>query len=639
MKGEIDIQNDKRYRRFLSEGRKKEPEKESERMIDSVTWADMSELLNRCRDLYEKGAKMREQARRCTDYTQGDQWCDYIEDPDSMFKVKIKEENYIKRQGFVPLKYNIMKKSMTTTCGLFANQQLAPTVGVRGSGIENRKIGDMVTCALRAAGQANQERQLLSSEMEEAWQKGMFCMSVRYQWDVESEMQEVYVQHENIYKLIIENNLSDKNFRDMRLIGMIRDMKLEEVVHKFAKSPAEAEMICQEYTKSNMLFAGADYTFAGDRFRGSADNFFVGSDPSLCRVFEIWTKETESALFVHDYATGMDEYRDVSDQYLIEQENARRIMQVVTEGGSPNDAALIVPIGENNGWTTREFWYYRYLTPLGHVLMEGETPYNHKSHPFVFGGFPMVDGRICSPAEGLIDVQRALNRTLSQIDFIRQRGAKNVLMVDTNAIPDNIRWDEFADEYSRNGSVLFLKLKPGAQMPQQLKSATVQDGDVAVVNMYKQFADEISGMSGAIRGEKATADTPASLYAQQAQNSENNIAYFMQWFNGCVDRLHWKMVMLIQQYYEDQRYLPVSGNEFEEEAKIFRQSDARSVKLYLEIINQQSVSFYQAQYENTLSMALQSQAIDFLTYLQNTRAPFAHKLADEIVRRQEQMNG
>lgn len=630
----MDIIKNKRYRKFLSPGLGKTTD-DAKAVLDSVTWTDANDLLDYCRDLYEKGWTMRAKMRRCTDYTQGKQWNDFIEDPDSRYRQMIKEEDYIKRQGFVPLRYNIMQKSKNTTCGLYANQYMPPTVGVHGDDEASRKTADMVTCALRSAGQSNQESQLLTSELEEAWMKGLFLMSVHYKWDCEKKRSEVFIQHEDPYKLIIENDLTEKSLRDARLIGMIRDMPLEDVIHNFASTPYEAQLIQNEYSAVPHKFAGLSYTFQGERFVSSAESFYVSTNPNKCRVFEIWRKETEQALFVHDYASGMDEYRSVKDWPLINQENVLRIKAMLEAGGTMADARLIAPKGANNGWTTREYWYVRYITPLGHVLKEEETPYNHGSHPFVIGAFPMTDGEIHSPAESLIDVQRALNRTFSQIDFMRQRGTKGVLMVDVNAIPDNISWQDFADEYSRNGSVLFLKMKPNAQMPEQLKSATIQDGDVAIVNMYKQFADEISGVSGALRGERATADTPASLYAQQAANSENNIAYFMNWFNGCVDRLHEKMMMVIQQYYEDKRYLAVTGNEFDAEARRFRQMEARLARLYIEIVNINSVSFYKAQFEQTLSMALQTQAIDFLTYLKNTRAPFADRLAKDIERRQQ----
>lgn len=618
----------KRYKRFIKETPKSSTA--AAVVLHSVGWADCTELLNRARDIYEHGQEMREQMRRWTDYTQGDQWNDLIDDPDSNFRRKIREEDYIKRQGFVPLKYNIMKKSMKTTCGVYSNNKVLPSIGVRGN--DTHQIGDMVTCAVRSAYEANDMGHQSVAMLEEAWQKAMFLCSVYYRYDDARKISDVYVQNEDFYKLIIQNDLHDKRLRDMNIIGMIRDMPFAELARQFADSPEEVRALEAEYKAVNMQYVGTEYAFQGDRFGNSGDSFYVGRDPNKCRVFEIWTKETEQALYCHDWAEGTEEYRDVKDKPLVDKENAARIAQAVEAGMAPEEAQLI-----EYRWDLRSFWYVRYLTPTGMCLRQMESPYNHGSHPFVVGVFPMVDGRMHSPAEEIIDVQRALNRTLSQIDFIRQRGAKNMLMVDVNTIPDNISWDDFAEEYSRNGSMMFLKLKPGAVMPQQLRSTPIQAGDVQLVQMYKTFSDEISGITGAMRGERANASTPAGLYAMQTQNSENNIAYFMEWFNTCMNDLFWKMTMLIQQYYDEGRYLPLAGNEFEEEAHVFRRADARAVDLYLEVVNQSSVSYYRQNFEQTLQMALQTQSIDFITYLKSTRAPFAFKLAEELEKKQQEM--
>ena len=41
------------------------------------------------------------------------------------------------------------------------------------------------------------------------------------------------------------------------------------------------------------------------------------------------------------------------------------------------------------------FWYFRYLSPDGHILEEGESPYWNGSesfHPFVFKPYPYIGG-------------------------------------------------------------------------------------------------------------------------------------------------------------------------------------------------------------------------------------------------------
>lgn len=51
-------------------------------------------------------------------------------------------------------------------------------------------------------------------------------------------------------------------------------------------------------------------------------------------------------------------------------------------------------------------WYYNYLTPFGDILREGETPYDHKSNPYVFKAYPFIDGEVHSFVGDVIDQQR-----------------------------------------------------------------------------------------------------------------------------------------------------------------------------------------------------------------------------------------
>ena len=58
----------------------------------------------------------------------------------------------------------------------------------------------------------------------------------------------------------------------------------------------------------------------------------------------------------------------------------------------------------------------------------------------------------------------------------------------------------------------------------RVKTNSVSAGDIEMIKLYMQLGDEISGVSSALRGEKAASGTPSSLYAQQVQNSANNLS-------------------------------------------------------------------------------------------------------------------
>ena len=79
------------------------------------------------------------------------------------------------------------------------------------------------------------------------------------------------------------------------------------------------------------------------------------------------------------------------------------------------------------------YWYYRYLTPDGTCLKEGETPFAHKSHPFVITAYPLIDGEIHSKVYDVIDQQRYINRYITQRDIINGVSMKGLVVYDKQA--------------------------------------------------------------------------------------------------------------------------------------------------------------------------------------------------------------
>jgi hypothetical protein len=218
---------------------------------------------------------------------------------------------------------------------------------------------------------------------------------------------------------------------------------------------------------------------------------------------------------------------------------------------------------------------------------------------------------------------------------MRQNGAKNVLMCPIDAVPDNMSPRDFATEYTRNGSVLFYKPNPNGTIPTQLKSQSVQAGDIDVIKLYLQLNDQISGISGALKGEQARPSTPAALYAQEAQNSSNNIADFLGWFNTCIRQADYKIMEVIAQYTDDKRYIPSAGKNFSEEAKLYTPEKIRQTKFDLTMVESAASPTYRMAQENILFEALKNQFIDFKTFLETSSAPFADNLL-EIIKRHEQ---
>lgn len=598
--------------------------------LDSARFTNCNDLLLRCREMYDKLYMFRRKAHRAMNYTLGRQWEDRIVDPEGCYCGQtIKEEDYIKRQGKVPLKYNVMNKSKKSIVGLFRQNKQEPIAIARER--DEQKLGEMMTIALQYAYHTNNIHELNARLLEQCWVCGLFVRSVYFRQIPERQMPDVYVQNENPFKIFFNADVQDVLFRDLTCIGAIRDMSLQQLVSTFAHSASEARALIDEYAyvgdvRSQVL----PYTFGGDGCVSDAD-FYTPSEVGMCRVYEVWTEETEACYYCHDRASGTECYRALSEREEMDAENARRRDEMVGLGYSSEAAGLI-----EYEWMVRKYWYVRYLTPRGSCLLECETPFVHGSHPFTIGAYPMLNGEIFSPAEELIDIQRGINRRLSQIDFLIQNSAKGVLMVPIDAVPDGEDPRVWASEYTRSGAVMFYKPKPGVELPRQIMSNSVNAGEMEVVKLYMQLNDEISGVSSALRGETAKSGTPSSRYAQEAQNSAINLEDFMQWFNTHVKAFDTKLMNVIQQYYDDERYIPIAGNNFSEEARWYNPEKIRNSAFDLSLVEGMSTPAYRLALEDTLMQAMQLGAIDFKSYLEASSAPYADHLLEIIKRREQQ---
>lgn len=620
------VQLTKRNARLFAKIKKETTGTSDKKVLDSVRYGDCSELLQYCRELYGKMGVIRKDMSRNTMYVFGDQWKDYIKDPDSEYAHdEITEEEYIMRNGKVPLKYNIMNKSKKAVVGLYRNMKNEPVAIARDR--DEQKLGEMMTVAMQYAYQSNYIAEMNARLLEQCFCTGIFARSCYYRRNDERQLSDVYVQNENPYKIFF-NDVEDVLFRDLHTIGALRDMTFRDLVSAFASDESDVRALSEEYASVQHEPAAWQHTYFG-RKKDSERNFYIPEDPSLCRVIELWKKESERCYYCHDTAKGEESYRPLKDKAAIDAENERRISEMTELGYGANDASLI-----EYKWIVRTYWYVRYLTPSGKCLKEGESPFEHGSHPFTLYAFPMINGEVHSPASELIDTQRAINRTLTQIDFMRQNGAKNTLVVDENIVPGK-NYRKFVQNYTKNGSVLFVNAKPGVQMPFQLKSSLVSPGDIEIIKLYMQLNEDISGLSGALKGEKANANTPASLYAQEAQNSSNNISDFLGWFASCVRSADSKMMKVIQQYYTDKRYIPIAGKNFSEEAKWYNPEKIRQSEFDLAVGDGISTTAYRMAMENVLIESLKAGFIDFKTFLEASNIPYADYLL-EIVKRNEQ---
>ena len=181
------------------------------------------------------------------------------------------------------------------------------------------------------------------------------------------------------------------------------------------------------------------------------------------------------------------------------------------------------------------YWYYYMLTPSGDILEEGETPYEHRSHPYVFKAYPFIDGEIHSFVSNVIDQQRYTNRLITMYDWIMRASAKGVLLFPEECLPKGMSMEDVADEWARfNGIIMIRQPKTGQALPQQIANNCTQIGISELLNMQLKFFEDISGVNGALQGKPGYSGMSASLYNQQAQNATTSLLDLLDTFSAFV---------------------------------------------------------------------------------------------------------
>ena len=277
------------------------------------------------------------------------------------------------------------------------------------------------------------------------------------------------------------------------------------------------------------------------------------------------------------------------------------------------------------------------MSPYGDVLQEGRSPYWHGEHNYVLHLYPLVQGRLGNFVEQFIDQQRAINRTATLIDFIRGTSSKGVLVVDDDAFESMSR-EEVIDEYVRYNGVLFVKLKPGQSIDgvvRQYNSGAAVAGDFELLNLQLRLINEISGVNSAMQGQSPRSGTPASLYAQQVQNSSLNLKGLFDGFRTFRRRRDAKVMKTLQQYYNENRYIDLAGSQYSEEAKWYDPQKVQESELDITISEGYNTPAFQMIANDFLMELFRANALDVKTMLENSSYPFATKILEAIKRNEE----
>lgn len=583
------------------------------------------ELLRRASDYYDSLKDFRERAMRAFRYYRGKQWDDLIKNPDGYGMIK--EEDYIKNQGRVPLKQNIIRQMTKNLIGQYRSNRDKTIITTRSK--DNSRLSEMLTNALHYVLDSNETDQLDARSFEQFALSGAPVQKVTYKYMKSKDRELPYVKNVNIHRIFFNSDVEDVRLDDITLIGEVVDMAMDDLVHEFAKTRKDEEYLREYYGN----LSDADFIESNGL---SSDNLNVdlvsNTVNNKCRVIEIWHQECDWKMYCHDTLEGEYYISDKTESEII-YDNAERIRLGISAGMQEDE----IPLIEYESKYEKE-WVVTYLTPTGEELFSKKNQYTHQEHPYIMVLYPLVNGEVWGFVEDIIDQNRYINRLITLMDWIIGASAKGVLMVPADVVPDTMSPDEFAEEWRKENGVIFYQPNPKHRdVPKQISANSTNVGIKDLLQLQMKFAEDVGGVHGAIQGQGGAAGTPASKYMQETQNASLNNLDFMEFFKMFKQKRNNKIVKLIQQYFSQKTYLATSGAEYSDEAMLYDPDKAKDLAFDLTLTQSTDTPVFRQIMDDQLFQLLNGNLIDLKTYAELSNAPFNEKLLDKLQKKEDEV--
>lgn len=555
-------------------------------------------------------------------YAYGDQWKDHV----IVDGLSMTEEEYIKMQGNVPLKNNLIRRLIRNVMGVYRGQSKEPTCTARDR--DEQQLGETMSVILQCNAQVNRRTEIDARTFEDFLIGGLAVHRKWFGW--RDDKLDCWTDYVNPNNFFIDSNMRDFRGWDVTCLGEIHDISFEALCSQFAETPQDYARLAEIYKHARDKEA---ITLVYNEFSKSEIrnfDFLYTNNSSLCRVIEVWRKESKPRYRCHDYNNGDVFKVDIEDyDALVVRVNQDRIRRGREAGMAIEDIPMI-----QSEWCIDDYWYYYYLTPFGDILKEGETPYEHKSHPYVFKAYPYIDGEIHAFVADVIDQQRYTNRLITLYDWIMRASAKGVLLFPEECLPTNMSLNDIADEWSRFNGVIAIKTKGTASLPQQIANNSTNIGITELLNLQLKFFEDISGVNGALQGKPGYSGMSASLYNQQTQNSTTSLLDLLDSFSMFIVDGAYKDVKNMQQFYDTKRVFNIAGKTAMIE---YDPRKIRDVEFDLSIIESTSTPAYRQMANDFLMEIWKTGQISLEQLLQHGNFPFADELLQNIQSQQAQL--
>lgn len=570
--------------------------------------------------------KFRSERKRCIDYTYGDQLNDMVRDEHGRM---VREEDLQRSQGYAALKNNMIRKLVNTVKGLYLNQNTEPICVARDR--DEQTLSDCLTELLKYVDDINDGKSLYADMFEEYVISGFVGCRKSYGWMQDRvDCWTTTVQPENFF---VDTGMKDVRGWDCSMVGEIHDMSWGDLLGTFAKSGKDVERLrgIYHYATDEHFLTQSAWQF-GYRKPANA-SFLIPTDTNVCRVIEVWNKERKARYHCYDRLNG--------EIFKCETRDKRELVDAVNEKRKADAAAAGVAMDEIEGklieaeWFIDNYWYYRFYAPTGEVLMQGETPYEHGEHPFVFRFYPFINSEIHSFVSDVIDVQRYVNRLINLNDYLLRTAAKGLLAVPAQVLEDTgLSIEDIAEVWAKPGGVFVFKQKAGISLPTQITSSVQNLGVAELISMEKQFFDDITGVNAALQG-KSVGSVSGTYYAQQTQNAATSLQGILSSYGSFIKASAKKDCKNIQQYYDTDRIVNIVGRDGRK--VVFNPAKVKDMEYDINISESQTSPVFRQVANDFLIQVWQSGQISLKMMLEAGAFPFGDKLLSLIKAQEEEL--
>jgi len=600
--------------------------KTSRQTVKETSYDDISEnlmLMETYRQDWDSLEDFRVRYRRVCKFQRGNQWSDKTTNDAGQ---TITEETYIQEQGKLPLKQNIMRPMAKSLGGLFRSEKGKSIVISRKP--DSAKLEKILSNAIQYALQINEAREIDPRTFDLFILSGLPIQKVGYDFIDMYGRYDVVIDYIDPQYIFFNTDIKDIRGTDLRRIGQLHDITTDELFVHFAKTEKDKEKLKDLYRHVTKLELITQYGLSAER----AENldFYIPNETHICRVIEVWEKKAVDVIEYWDQAAGeegiwegtMDELNEINNLRVIEYKT----------NNIPEDEWLLIKYDTSVAFK----WFYKYLTPYGHVLREGETPYDHNMHPYIMYPYPLINGEVWGPLEDIIDQQKYINRLITLWDFIMGTSAKNTLVLDKNSL-DGKSPEAIGATYKEVGGVIVLDLKKGTAVPPfELGSKMSNNlGITELIGMQLKWLQDIVGVQPASQGQPGGSGTPASRYAMEIQQTNLNNRDLMESFASFRKWRDMKVLKTIIQFYKTKRYLAISGKD---EDQLYDPAMIKDASDFDLVIGQSMDSpTYKNWIDEMLKDFVMAGLIDMEMFLTHSNAPFADALLEDLRNKQEQL--